>query len=354
VSENLPTLVHYDAACRALAEAVRVDEVKDILDIAVAMRVYAKQAKNRDAEANAIELRLRATRRLDQLCKAQKETVGFNQGAVPGKTGVRGAPVFDPRPTLAMQGIDKNLAKQARTLGAMTDAAFERKVAEARDSVARVFRRTVREVEVAEEREERRARTSLGGSVADLEALIASGYRAGVIALDPPWPFETYNDRSPRVVGSHFETMTIDQIKALPVRRLAASGCAIFTWVTWPWIPVWSAVLEAWRVEYSGLAFDWIKLDADRSLHTGSGFNTRQNPEPCILAKGGSPLRLAADVDAVIMEPVGEYAEKPDEAYRRMERLYGGPYLELFARKPRERWLTWGDELPPPSLREQV
>jgi N6-adenosine-specific RNA methylase IME4 len=65
-------------------------------------------------------------------------------------------------------------------------------------------------------------------------------------------------------------------------------------------------------------------------------------------------LRLAADVDAVIMEPVGEYAEKPDEAYRRMERLYGGPYLELFARKPRERWLTWGDELPPPSLREQV
>jgi N6-adenosine-specific RNA methylase IME4 len=61
-------------------------------------------------------------------------------------------------------------------------------------------------------------------------------------------------------------------------------------------------------------------------------------------------MRLNADVDAVIMAPVGRYAEKPDEAYLRMERLYGGPYLELFARKPRKGWTTWGDELPP--LRE--
>jgi len=63
-SETLPALVHYDAACQALAKAVRVDEVKNIHDIAVAMRVYAKQAKNHEAEANAVVLRMRATRRL--------------------------------------------------------------------------------------------------------------------------------------------------------------------------------------------------------------------------------------------------------------------------------------------------
>jgi N6-adenosine-specific RNA methylase IME4 len=340
-------LARYDAACRAVAEARSVDEVKDIRDQAIAMAAYARQAKNRDLEADCVEIRLRATRRLDQLRQAQKETVGLNQGALPGKTGLRGNPVLDPRPTLASQGIDKNLAHQARVLGAMDDAAFERKVAEARDSTARVFRRAVREAEIAQEREERRARTALGGNVEDLEGLIASEYRAGVIGIDVSWPFDTYNDRSPRVVGSHFEPMTIEEIKALPIRRLAASACAVFMWGTWPLMPVWAPVLEAWGVEYSGLAFDWIKLNADGSLHTGTGYNTRQNPEPCLLGKIGSPLRLRADVHSVIMAPVGAYAEKPEEAYRRMERLYPGPYLELFARKPREGWTTWGDELPP-------
>jgi N6-adenosine-specific RNA methylase IME4 len=346
----LPALPNYDIACRALAEAVRVDEVKAILDASVQMRTYAKQAKDRDAEGNAVALRMRATRRLDELIKAQKETVGLATGGEHGgRTRIDGSRrnPSNARPTLAEAGVDKNLAHQARVLGAMPEEAFERKVVEARDSAARVFRRTIREVEVAQEREERRARTALGGSVADLEALIASGFRAGLIALDPPWPFETYNDHSPRVVGSHFEPMTIDEIKALPNRRLAADACAVFMWGTWPLMPVWVPVLEAWGVAYSGLGFDWIKLNADGSVHTGTGYNTRQNPEPCILGKIGSPLRLNADVDAVIMAKVGAYAEKPDEAYFRMARLYGGPYLEMFARQPRAGWLCWGDELPP-------
>jgi hypothetical protein len=92
-------------------------------------------------------------------------------------------------------------------LGTLSGEAFERKGTKARASVSRVFRRTVREVEVANEREERRAHTAIGGTVAHLEALIASGFRAGVIGLDPPWPFDTYNDRSPHVVRSKFETM---------------------------------------------------------------------------------------------------------------------------------------------------
>jgi len=147
-------LVRYDAACHALAEARSVDEVKNIRDKAVAMAAYARQAKNRDMEADAVEIRLRATRRLDQLRQAQKETVGLNRGANGSKiTGLKKNPVMDDRPTLASQGIDKNLAHQARVLGAMDEAAFERKVAEARDSTARVYRRIIREVEIKQKRE---------------------------------------------------------------------------------------------------------------------------------------------------------------------------------------------------------
>jgi N6-adenosine-specific RNA methylase IME4 len=342
------TLVLYERACAAIAAAKNIDEAKHILDASVAMRAYAKQARNRDLEANAVEIRMRATRRLDEMRQAQAATVGLNSGSL--RRGVNNTP-RDLRPTLASQGIDKNLAKAARTLGAMDDAAFERKIVEARASAGRVFRRAVREVEIAQEREERRAQTAQGGSVADLHALIASGYRAGTIAVDPPWPFEQYSERAAHAVQDHYDTMTLDEIKALPVRALAADDCALFMWATWPKMPIWNEVIEAWGFRFSGLAFDWVKLNADgKGLHWGNGYNTRQNPEPCILAKRGNPLRLDEGVHSVIMAPVGEHSEKPDEAYARMERLYPGPRLELFARRERDRWKTWGDELPPLSV----
>jgi hypothetical protein len=125
-------LARYDAACRAVAEAKTVDEAKSIRDKAVAMQSYARQAKNRDLEADALEIRMRATRRLDQLRQAQKETVGLSVGTRGSR--VKGARV-DEKPTLASQGIDKNLAHNARKLGALSEEDFERAVSEGRSAL---------------------------------------------------------------------------------------------------------------------------------------------------------------------------------------------------------------------------
>ena len=356
-------LTRYDAACRALAAVRSVDEVKDIRDQAVAMAAYARQAKNRDLEADAVEIRMRATRRLDQLRLAQKETVGLNQGAVPGKTGLRGNPVLDPRPTLASQGIDKNLAHQARLLGALSDEKFEAVVADARDKVARAVRNAVREVEILQQREAYRAHAEQGGTVADLEALAQSGQRFGVICPDFPWQFEVYGGKGKqRSAERYYDTWPLERIKAFAplIGRLAATDCALLLWTVWPEHPGALAVIQACGgFDYKTAGFIWMKttknakvitLDGD-GLHTGQSLSgTEANTEICLLAKRGSPLRLAKDVHQVVIAPVGEqHSAKPDEVYRRIERLYPGPYLELFARKPREGWTTWGDEIPPPA-----
>jgi len=119
-------------------------------------------------------------------------------------------------------------------------------------------------------------------------------------------------------------------------------------WATGPKLPQALALMSEWGFTYKTIGFVWVKQNLrTSSLFWGMGFYTRANAELCLIgAKGKGLTRKDAGVHQIIEAPVGKHSRKPDETRHRIERLYDGPYLELFARERAPGWDAWGDELP--------
>jgi N6-adenosine-specific RNA methylase IME4 len=176
----------------------------------------------------------------------------------------------------------------------------------------------------------------------------------GAIYADPPWSFRVWNKNTGtgRSAESHYSTMAMADIAALPVADLAAPDCVLFMWACWPSLPDALGIIEQWGFTYKTCGFDWMKARAsqiemfrdDGDVQVGMGYWTRANTEPCLLATRGKPKRLNADVRQGILEPRRQHSRKPDCVHGRIERLVAGPYLELFARAPREGWTVWGNQ----------
>lgn len=77
-----------------------------------------------------------------------------------------------------------------------------------------------------------------------------------IIYADPPWAYRTYSKKGQgRSAESHYPTMCIEDIKALPVGELAAKDCALFLWITFPCLCEALEVLTAWGFSYKTVAF---------------------------------------------------------------------------------------------------
>ena len=124
----------------------------------------------------------------------------------------------------------------------------------------------------------------------------------------------------------------------------------LLLWCTGPHVAIGTHVkiIEAWGFKSSTVAFVWVKENkTDGRVRTrGQGCWTASNAEYVILGIKGSPFRLATDVHQVVLAPVGEHSTKPEEVRRRIERLFPGPYLELYGRKLVPEWTVWGNEIP--------
>jgi N6-adenosine-specific RNA methylase IME4 len=169
----------------------------------------------------------------------------------------------------------------------------------------------------------------------------------GVILADPPWTFATYSTKGKgRSAEAHYNVMDLDAIKALPMADWAAQHCVLFLWGINSMLPQALAVIEAWGFTYKTIGFCWAKrTPGDNSWHFGLGYWTRQNTESCLLATRGRPARHSRAVPQLLIASRRLHSQKPDEVYERIERLSPGPYLELFARRQRLGWDSWGNEV---------
>ena len=170
-----------------------------------------------------------------------------------------------------------------------------------------------------------------------------------VIYCDPPWAYRVWSQKgNGRSAESHYSTMSLEDIKALPVGGLAEKNCALFMWITFPLLNEAFNVLDAWGFTYKSVAFVWVKQNKKTpSLFWGMGYWTRANAELCIVATKGSPKRQSRRVHQVILSPIEEHSKKPDEARNRIVELMGDvPRIELFARQKTPGWDVWGNEAP--------
>lgn len=168
-----------------------------------------------------------------------------------------------------------------------------------------------------------------------------------IIYADPPWQYDDQKNNDPAMGGITYPTMSLEDIKLMPINNLADKDCSLFLWVTMPFLQEGLDVIKAWGFWYRTVAFTWVKTNpSGNGIYSGLGHWTNGNAELCLFSKKGQPKRLSKSVKQIILAPRGKHSQKPPEVRDRIVLLLGDlPRLELFAREETPGWDYWGNEV---------
>lgn len=176
-----------------------------------------------------------------------------------------------------------------------------------------------------------------------------AGSKFGTILADPPWQFQ---NRTGKVAPEHrrlnrYGTMTLEQIKQLPVAGAAALTSHLYLWIPNALLPHGLEVMEAWGFQYkSNLIWHKVRKDGG-SDGRGVGFYFRNVTEILLFGVRGKNARTLTPGRRQVnylSSRKREHSRKPDEQYALIEACSRGPYLEMFARGTRRGWVTWGNQ----------
>lgn len=317
-------LVQLDAAQRALVEAETIDEIKDIMDKAEALRLYTKKARlGLEAQNQCADIKIQAERKAGALLKQ----INGAQGA---RTDLTSCQPDTKLNILDENGIAKKTAHRWQLAAELPDEAYEQYKAECAETEQELTSAGVRRL-AARQREPAPTKTP---------PLPAGKYRC--IVLDPPWPVKKIEREERPNQGRElgYPSMSLDEITALPVENLAdESGCHLYLWVTQKYLPAGLDMVKAWGFNYQCLMtwrknvgftpFSWM-YDTEHVIFATRGGLT-------LIQKG---LRLSFDA------AVNGHSVKPDVFYNERVILASPePRLEMFARREREGFQVWGNEV---------
>lgn len=186
-------------------------------------------------------------------------------------------------------------------------------------------------------------------SAADDLLHFAGDNQFSTILADPPWQFK---NRTGKMAPEHkrlsrYSTMTLEEICELPVESIASDTAHLYLWVPNALLALGLKVMEHWGFTYKTNLI-WYKIRKDGGPdRRGVGFYFRNVTEIILFGvrgKNARTLQPGRSQANIISSRKREHSRKPDEQYHIIESCSWGPFLELFARGPREGWVCWGNQ----------
>ncbi len=169
------------------------------------------------------------------------------------------------------------------------------------------------------------------------------------VLADPPWQFK---NRTGKMAPEHrrlsrYATLELADIMTLPVSEFAEETAHLYLWVPNALLREGLDVMAAWGFEYkSNIVWHKVRKDGGPDGR-GVGFYFRNTTELVLFGVRGKNSRTLAPGRRqvnIIKTMKREHSRKPDELYEIIESCSSGPYLELFARGPRQGWTVWGEQ----------
>lgn len=179
-----------------------------------------------------------------------------------------------------------------------------------------------------------------------IDSVAKKGYRT--ILADPPWRF---TNRTGKMAPEHkrlnrYETLSLEEIKEIPVSVVAGEQSHLYLWVPNALLPDGLEVMKAWGFQYKSNII-WHKVRKDGGPDgRGVGFYFRNTTEVVLFGVRGRMRTLPPGRSQVnfLATQKQEHSRKPDGFYTIVERCSPGPYLELFARGKRDGWDVFGNQ----------